>query len=699
MNHSQKRSSGLPSNTEPSVVPNCAKRLEGRSKLLWSCALGSLVICASVLSCYAQYYPVKETNPVTIEPQCLPPEQPMVPISADPNGGFPSQQCIDQARALVAKMSPAQKFGQMMQPDRGTVRNPTDVKQFGIGSILSGGGSAPLQNNPIGWARMVNEFRQQSLEAEVPVPVIYGIDAVHGHNNVQDAVIFPHNIGLGATRDADLVERIGRVTAREVAATNIDWTFAPVLAVARDERWGRTYEAYGETSELAELLGPALVRGLQGERLGEEPRSVLACAKHFVADGNTEGGKDQGNSLITPEQIETQLLPAYAKSIEAGVGSAMVSYSSVDGIKMHCHGPLLNDTLKGKLGFRGFLVSDWEAVEKLPGNYAKQVESAINAGVDMVMNPKVYTSFITTMASLVPDRIPMSRVDDAVTRILTAKCELGMFDANRYARDRSGQIATDAEAIGAFGSEAHRAVAREAVSKSLVLLKNEGNLLPLSKDLPRVTLAGKGAADIGRQCGGWTLSWQGQTGDITEGTNVREAFEAVLTAERVHHSEDAEVSPGSAVGVAVIGERPYAEFDGDREDLSLHEDDVAVVKKLKAAGLPVVVILLSGRPLILGEVGELADAIVAAWLPGTEGAGITDVLFGDLPFSGKLPHSWPRSMSQIPINVGDANYDPLYAYGFGLTTPATSTSGADASTAEDPAPPTTSTPEATTSAP
>jgi beta-glucosidase len=262
----------------------------------------------------------------------------------------------------------------------------------------------------------------------------------------------------------------------------------------------------------------------------------------------------------------------------------------------------------------------------------------------------------------------MSRIDDAVTRILTVKCELGMLDDKRYARDRSGQIAADAEMIGAFGSEEHRAVAREAVSKSLVLLKNEGNLLPLSKELPLVTLAGKGADDIGRQCGGWTLSWQGQTGDIMQGTTVREAFEAVLSAERVRLSVEGDVAEGSAVAVAVIGERPYAEFNGDRDDLALHEDDIAAVKNLKAAGIPVVVVLLSGRPLILGEVGELADAIVAAWLPGTEGAGIADVLFGDLPFSGKLPHSWPRSMDQIPINVGDADYDPLYAYGYGLTT-------------------------------
>ncbi len=607
----------------------------------------------------------------------------MVPIRGS-GSGFPSQQCVDKARAWVAKMRPNQKYGQMMQPDRGAVRQPDHVATFGIGSILSGGGSAPLQNNPMAWARMVNDFREQSLKSDSAVPVIYGIDAVHGHNNVQGAVIFPHNIGLGATRDADLVERIARVTAREVAATNIDWTFSPVLAVAKNERWGRTYEAYGESAELAEMFGPAVVRGLQGERLGEGHASVLACAKHFIGDGNTTDGKDQGNSEISLADVRAELLPAYKASIDAGVGSVMASYSSIDGVKMHCHGPLLNDVLKGELGFNGFVVSDWEAIEQLPGPYGAQLTAAINAGIDMVMSPKAYTGFITTMSTLVPDRISQERVDDAVTRILAAKCELGMLDDGAYNRDRSGNLQVDGDLLGAFGGDQHRAVAREAVRKSLVLLKNEGGILPLSHDVEKIHLSGRTADDVGRQCGGWTISWQGGTGDIIEGTSVREAFEAALGDRpgRVGFSVDGAGASGAKVGIAVIGERPYAEGAGDTDDLSLHPDDIETVRKLKAAGIPVVVVLVSGRPMILGEVLELADAVVAAWLPGTEGAGITDVLLGDYPFTGKLPHTWPRSMDQVPINVGDADYDPLFPYGFGLTTTATTTDVAPATPTE-----------------
>jgi beta-glucosidase-like glycosyl hydrolase len=328
-------------------------------------------------------------------------------------------------------MTLAEKAGQMMQPDRGMLR-PGDLQAAAFGSLLSGGGSAPADNTPLGWARMITEFRQQSLATRLGIPLLYGVDAVHGHNNVPDAVIFPHNIGLGASRDPDLVTRIGRATAIELAATGVDWTFAPVVGSARDERWGRTYEAFGEAPELAELLGPALIRGLQGRRLGERPDSVLACAKHFLGDGHTEHGKDQGDSPLTPEQIESEVLPAYQRAIEAGVGSIMVSFSSVGDVKMHCHGPLLNDTLKSRLGFGGFLVSDWRAVEQLPGDYDAQLVSAINAGIDMIMAPAVYTGFLTTLQRLVPKRIPIERIDDAVARILAAKCALGRLEPNPF---------------------------------------------------------------------------------------------------------------------------------------------------------------------------------------------------------------------------------------------------------------------------
>ncbi|HTV23923.1 MAG TPA: glycoside hydrolase family 3 N-terminal domain-containing protein [Polyangiaceae bacterium] len=563
-------------------------------------------------------------------------------------------------------MTLAEKAAQMMQPDRGMLR-PGDLQAAAFGSLLSGGGSAPADNSPLGWARMATEFRAQSLATRLAIPLLYGVDAVHGHNNVPGAVIFPHNVGLGASRDADLVTRIGRATAIELAATGMDWTFAPVVASARDERWGRTYEAFGEAPELAEALGTALIRGLQGRYLGERPDSVLACAKHFLGDGHTEGGRDQGDAQLTPQQLENDVLPAYARAIEAGVGSIMVSFSSVGDVKMHCHGPLLNDTLKARLGFNGFLVSDWRAVEQLPGDYETQVASAINAGLDMIMAPAVYTGFLTTLQRLVPDRIPMERVDDAVARILAVKCALGRLEPNAFRRDGDGQLALPAD-LERVGSPAHRLLAREAVRKSLVLLQNEHGVLPLSKRARRIHVAGTHADDLGNQCGGWTISWQGQAGAVTPGTTLRQAIEAtVAPGSRVSYSLDGSGAEGADVAVVAIGERPYAEGRGDDAKLELPAESIEVVRRVKAAGVPVVLVLMTGRPVLLGELPRLSDALVAAWLPGSEGQGISDVLFGDEDFAGKLPHSWPRSLDQLPINVGDANYDPLYPYGYGLT--------------------------------
>jgi beta-glucosidase len=596
---------------------------------------------------------------------CLMPALPMAKVTASSDGSFPSAACVDLGRAVVARLTLREKLGQMVQAERRDLGNGQDVQDLSLGSVLSGGGSSPAPNLPIEWAKMVNGFRQRSLDSSSHLPLLYGIDAVHGHNNVKDAVLFPHNIGLGAARDADLVRRIGAATAQAVAGTNIDWTFAPVIAVARDERWGRTYESFGESPELAELLGPAMIQGLQGERLGRQPNSVLACAKHFVGDGNTAGGKDQGDALLTMEQIRTQLLPAYKKSIEAGVGSVMVSFSSVEGVKMHCHGPLLNDVLKTELGFGGLLVSDWEAVELLPGDYATQLSSAINAGLDMVMKPKSTRQFLSTMEELVPSRIPLERVDEAATRIITVKCELGMLKETAYAPDRSGQLPIS-DAISTISSQEHRELAREAVRKSLVLLKNENQRLPLAKTAKRIVVAGRNANDIGNQSGGWSIEWQGQGGPITRGTTIFEGLKAAASGTEVVFSEDGSGAAGADVGIVVLGERPYAEGKGDDQDLELDAKEVAAAQAIANAKVPLVVVLVSGRPMLLDPVLPLAEAIVAAWLPGTEGQGIADVLFGDFDFVGTLPHSWPRSLSQIPINVGDANYDPLFPYGFGL---------------------------------
>lgn len=566
-------------------------------------------------------------------------------------------------------MTVEEKVGQMLQASHDQIKaQPSDVATRRMGSVLSGGGGGPENPTALAWAKLVQGYRAESLKTPLAIPIIYGSDAVHGHNNVRGAVLFPHNIGLGAAGDADLVERVARATAVEVAATGVDWTFAPVVAAARDERWGRTYEAFGESYDIAATLGAAAVRGYQGERLGRSPTSVLACAKHFLGDGNTKNGKDQGDSELTDDDIERRLLPVYAAAVDAGVGSIMASYSSVNGVKMHCNGPLMTDALKRKLGFNGFIVSDWGAVNQVQGeHYGQQLAHAINAGVDMVMHPTYYQDYMVLMQAMAGKEIPMERIDDAVTRILSIKCEMGLLKPGAFELDAKGGLPVKDELLKQVGSVEHRAVAREAVRRSLVLLKNQGGVLPLDPQVERIHLAGRFADDLGAQCGGWSVSWQGSHGAITDGTTVRAAFEQALSKERVTYSADGRGAEGADVAIAVIGERPYAEGAGDDKDLALESDDVNAVKALKAAGVPVVVVLFSGRPLVLGEVLESADAVVAAWLPGTEGRGITDVLLGDFGPSGKLTHSWPRDLSQVPINVGDKGYSPLFPYGFGLT--------------------------------
>ena len=603
--------------------------------------------------------PVVQTS---LDTQAPPPphvDQWLVPANPTSAVGWPTAACESLVGGLLPKLTLAEKIGQMTQPDRGQLRQPGDVAQFALGSILSGGGSSPPRNEPGAWLAMVDGYSQSAATTRLRIPLIYGIDAVHGHNNVRDAVIFPHNIGLGCSRDPELVEHIARATAEEMAATGIDWTFSPVLAAARDERWGRTYEAFGETAELAESLGVAAIRGFQGTRLGQAKPAVLACAKHFLADGGTWSGRDRGDSLLDAQTLLDHHLRQYQAAIAAGVGSIMVSYSSVNGVKMHARRDLLTDVLKTKLGFAGFLVSDYAALEQLPGNYAVQVESAVNAGVDMVMGPKHFQNFIQTLTSLVPGRVPLERIDDATKRILTVKCELGLFST---ARQRPP--------LSIIGSSNHRSLGRLAVSKTLVLLKNQGQVLPLDPNTPHIHVAGKNADDVGNQSGGWTIAWQGGSGPITAGTTIRRGIEmGAARGARVTYSKDASGAKGANVTVVVIGERPYAEGNGDRKNLELDAEDLAVVRRAKQTSAKVVVVLVSGRPLILGEVADTADAIIAAWLPGSEGAGVADVLYGATKPGGKLSHSWPRSMAQIPINVGDAAYNPLYPYGFGLTYP------------------------------
>ena len=578
--------------------------------------------------------------------------------------------------SLLSEMTLEEKIGQMTQAEQSALKDPADIEKLFLGSLLSGGNSDPKTGNGLkDWTDMYDGYQSRALKTRLGIPILYGIDAVHGHSNVLGAVIFPHNIGLGCSRNASLIEKAARITAEEVRATGIQWTFAPCVTVPRDERWGRTYEGFGESPELARTLGAAAVRGFQGADLGR-PLSVLACAKHFAGDGGTtfgtglpkEGNRsirllDQGDTRLREEELREIHMQGYISAIRAGVATIMPSYNSWNGVKCSGSRRLLTEILKQELGFEGFLISDYNAIDQLPGNYKSQIEQSVNAGMDMFMVPNRYREFYTSLMEVVKEnKVPISRIDDAVKRILRVKFAIGLMDKGRSPlADRSLHIT--------FGSAEHRRIARECVRQSLVLLKNDKKVLPISKRAARIHVGGKSADDIGNQCGGWTIDWQGKSGDVTTGgTTILKAIQnAVSKKTKVTFSRDGSGSEGSDMGVVVIGETPYAEMRGDREDLSLTSEDIAAVANMKRAGIPVVVVLLSGRPMIIDKALVNCDAFVAAWLPGTEGQGVADVLFGDYKPTGKLSCSWPRAMSQIPINIGDQPYDPLFKYGFGLS--------------------------------
>lgn len=587
---------------------------------------------------------------------------PSAPLPARASAGRPGSPAPD-IEALLARMTLDEKIGQMTQIDRNALASPRDITDFFLGSILNGGESLPTPNEPVVWADSIDAFQTAALATRLAIPILYGTDAVHGMGGVRGAVIFPHNIGLGCTRDPALVEKVARTTALEVAGAGARWAFAPCIAVPRDERWGRTYEGFGETPALVATMGPAVVRGLQEASpppAADGQSGVLACAKHFLGDGGTMFGKDQGNTVVSEAELRAIHLPGYVAAVRAGVGSVMVSYSSWNGTPMHANRQLITGVLKGELGFTGFVVTDWEAINKLPGDYAQQVETSINAGIDMVMVPNNYRDFISTMKELVTaGRIPIARVDDAVRRILRQKARFGLWE----------HPFTDRRLTAAIGSAPHREIARQAVRESLVLLKNEGRVLPLSK-AARINVVGAKADDIGAQCGGWTVSWQGRRGRTTAGTTVLEAIRGAVAAPAAVTFSGDQVGPEAAradVNVVVVGEEPYAEGRGDRTIPELTKADEELVADVKAAGKPVVVVLLTGRPLLISAAFSRADAVVVAWLPGSEGEGISDVLTGDFKPTGRLSQSWPRELTQIPINEGDARYDPLFPYGFGLS--------------------------------
>ena len=569
--------------------------------------------------------------------------------------------------SLISKMTLEEKLGQMTQVDRQFLNDISDISKYGFGSLLSGGGSTPEVNEPKAWADMYDSYQKEALKSRLKIPLLYGIDAVHGHNNVVGATIFPHNIGLGATRDPKIVEAVARATALEVAATGIDWDFAPCLAVPDDYRWGRTYEGFSEDTDLVTELGGAAVRGYQSANINN-PNSVLACAKHFIGDGGTSFGTglnkliDRGNLAVSEEELRKRHLPPFKKAIDEGVATFMAAYNTWNDLKCHANKFLLTDLLKEELGFEGFVVSDWAAIEEIPGDYKSDIITSINAGIDMVMVPgavkfgnESYENFLKLFKESVDEGlIPLERIDDAVRRILMIKKQSGLFE----------RPFSDQSLLTYIGSQNHRQIAREAVQKSMVLLKNENDMLPLPKSGKKIIVAGRGADNIGMQSGGWTISWQGEMGNTTDGTTILEAIRSAVNDETsVEYSVDGKGVTGD-VAVVVIGEKPYAEMEGDSKDLKIAKEDLDVISRFSDKNIPVVVVLLSGRPMIVTEELDEWDGFIAAWLPGTEGAGVADVLFGDYNPTGKLSFSWPKNMDQFPINPKD---DHLYKFGFGLS--------------------------------
>jgi len=585
---------------------------------------------------------------------------------------------------IVAGMTLAQKVGQMTQPEIKFI-TPEQVREYYVGSVLNGGGSWPQGNKyatAADWVKLADAYYDASMSTDmkVKVPVIWGIDAMHGNSNMYGATLFPHNIGLGAARDAKLVGEMARSVAKAVRATGIDWVFAPTLAVVRDDRWGRTYESFSEDPAIVRDYAGAYVKGLQGDLKSDN--TVVATAKHFIGDGGTAEGKDRGENQSTMADMINIHAQGYYPALQAGVQTVMASFNSWNDVKggsdhgkMHGSKELLTDALKTKMGFDGLVVSDWNAIAEVPGCANDSCAASINAGVDMVMVPEHWKTFIAnTIAQVEKGEIPMARIDDAVTRILRVKLRAGLFDGKKPSQNI---YAGKQELLQA------RALARQAVRESLVLLKNNGGVLPLARG-KKILVVGKSADNMANQSGGWSLTWQGndnKNSDYPVSDTILAGIQDAAGKDNVTFSENAagvDVTKFDAV-IAVIGETPYAEGDGDigpSGTLRLsgrHPEDLAVLQAVAGKGKPVVTVLMSGRPLFVNDVLNLSDSFVAAWLPGTEGKGVSDVLFRkadgkvNADFRGKLSFSWPKSACQSPLNVGDAAYDPLFKYGYGLT--------------------------------
>lgn len=595
-----------------------------------------------------------------------------------------------RVESILNSMNLAQKIGQMTQAER-TTCTPDDVYRFHLGSVLSAAGSCPGENTPEDWVSMNDQFWSASMVADdhhVPIPILYGVDAVHGNSNLKNAVIFPHNIGLGAMYDLALVEKVAQVTASEVLATGVDWVFSPNLAVARDYHWGRTYESYSEDPELVRGFSKAMVNGLQGKNAHQ---GVICCAKHWIGDGGTINGIDQGDTLLDWAELNRIHIAPYLDAIAAGSPTIMVSFSSWNGDKCHAHHHLLTEVLKHNLGFEGLLISDMQGIDYLADDFYLAVAQGVNAGIDIFMVPDNWREFIDNLTSHVElGTVSLERIDDAVRRILKVKLASGVFELPTPSK-RPYSLSAD------FGQQIHRNVAREAVQKSLVLLKNEHQRLPLLRT-QKILVCGKNAHNIGHQCGGFTVNWQGVQGnsEVVGATSIWDGIrQHAPLAQLVETPEIEDVAHQQYdIAVVVIGETPYAEGHGDirgddhfimqsgksingqiklqeaaghtLEHSALHPQDLALIKQLNKKAIPVITVMISGRPLIINSELDASDAFVAAWLPGSEGAGVADVLFGDVDFSGKLAFSWPQT-SFPTVNIGDQPYQPKFGLGYGLT--------------------------------
>ena len=581
-----------------------------------------------------------------------------------------------RVEALLAQMTLEEKVAQMLQPEQAYITTD-EVAEYGVGSVLSGGGSAPSTGNTvIDWAYRVNELKEAALETRLGIPLLYGVDAVHGNNNVYATTIFPHNVGLGATGDLELVEKIGEITAKEVRAIGVQWTFAPSLGNPQNIRWGRSYECFSEDADVVAEFGAAYIRGFQGELGSDEfldENHVLACAKHYIGEGYTVDGENQGNVAMTEEEfdflLESGVLDPYTMAINEGVRTVMASYNSVDGLKCHENQNLIRDVLKGELGFTGLVVSDYNAITQLSGvTYKEQIRQAIDAGIDLFMEVSTWKDVYNNILKLVEEgSVSEERIDDSVRRILRVKFEAGLFEEEIGGEN---ELALRDE----VGSDEHREVAREAVRKSLVLLKNdmvgEQTALEALQDASNIRLCGQKAYDMGSQCGGWTISWQGLAGMTTVGTTIIDGIaEAVMPEKKLSHDVKGEVAAENEAIIVVVGEGPYAEMYGDRSEdqVVISATDREMLDNLRQSladagkeDIPVIAILIGGRCLDITDYMDMFDGIIMAWLPGTEGAGIADVLFGDYDFTGKLTYTWHEV-------AGDPESPVLFEKGYGLS--------------------------------